>query len=183
MKLLIISLLSALSFVLGQLDGELFAPAEPPEMVVYYVNWQAPSTVCNQTEQAYIDKKMLPDLDMTLVQNNFETPAWEVPSAATRRELQNGNANPNSNGKANKCDICREQYSRSLCNVMYNCKNRRELHGAEKEKRELQTLEELQAELLSACRGTIMDLLYSRQIGRNCKRALRWARCYVQVME
>ncbi|GAX14767.1 hypothetical protein FisN_25Lh039 [Fistulifera solaris] len=183
MKLLLISLLSVLSFAHGQLDGELFAPAEPPEMVVYYVNWQAPSTVCNETELAYIDNKMLPDLDMTLVQNNFETPAWEVPSTLTRRELQNGNANPNNNGKANNCDFCRRYYPRSLCNVMYNCRNRRELRGAAEEKRELQTHEELQAELLSACRNSIMELLYSRQISRNCKRAIRWARCYVQIME
>lgn len=163
MKLLLISLFSILASVIGQ---ELM---EAPEMVVFYLNEKATSNVCTAKELLYIDNKMLPDLDMTLQQNNYEPPEWALTVNGERRRL---NAT---------CDWCRRLYPAYLCNAMYNCGFRRQLRIDQTPGRELNT-EALASELLQDCRENIRVLSKSKFLSRSCQVAIGAATCHVEFV-
>lgn len=160
MKFLLVTLLSALASVNGQTT-----PMPAPEMVVFYVNEAAPVTACTDQELFYIDSKMVPDMDMTLIANNFETPEWDFTVDATRRNLASAT-----------CDWCRTLYPRSLCNSIYNCGFRRNL-------RNLQTTdtEAVASTMLQDCQYNIMTLSQSQYLSQSCKAAIGAAICHVEV--
>ena len=170
------------------LDGNAFAPMEAPEMVVYYLNKQATSTACTEQELLYIDSKMLPDIDMTLLANNYETPDWEVSSDAARRKLEAkaavnsiaASVASNAASGAPNCDFCKKLYPKNLCNAMYNCKLRRQLEPAEQ--RELKTYDGLAMDLLENCQENIQALAESSRLSWTCRKAMRKARCYVEFV-
>ena len=185
MKLLLITfMLSTLaSSVTGQLmtmamDTSAVAPMDAPEMVIYYVNEKASSTVCTAKELLYIDSKMLPDMSMTLLENNYATPDWQVTSGSPlvrRRQLPNFN-----------CDFCKRLYPRNMCNEIYNCGFRRRLRGDNvpslSEARELGTNEELEKDLIEDCQTNIAALAYNKFLTRSCRIAASAATCHVEFV-
>ncbi len=142
-------------------------------MVVYYVNEQAAPSACTDGELAYIDRKMLADIDMTLFTYNYLTPVWEIGSAI-RRELAVSTPN---------CDFCRRLYPRSLCNQMYNCQFRRQLRKADHlEERELTDYTPLVADVHDDCQDNLAALTYSWWLSRSCRTAIRGATCHVKII-
>lgn len=177
MKLLLITLLSALASVTGELmtlDGSVLAPMEPmeeaPEMVVFYVNEQAAATACTERELLYIDSKMLPDIDMTLLENNFETPDWQFSADASRRNLAGGT-----------CNWCRTVFPNHLCNAMYNCGFRRNLRQSQDATRKLNAVE-LSSSILQDCRDNISALSTNKFLSQSCKTAVTAATCHVEFV-
>jgi hypothetical protein len=153
-------LLATAASVAGQLA--------PPEVGVYYVNDQASPTVCTPSELSYIDSKIVPDLDMALITNNFETPEWEFSSDSNRRQLNR------------TCNWCSTMYPDRLCNVMYNCGFRRQLR--QDAMRNLDTTE-LGAEFLVNCQDNIALLSTTNPfLSQACKSALAGATCYVEFV-
>jgi hypothetical protein len=162
MKSILIPLLATAASVTAQLA--------PPEVVIYYVNQNAQDTACTPTEFAYIDSKMVPDLDMALVSNNFDSAEWEFSTTdPTRRKL-----NPT-------CDWCRPLYGRSYCNMMFNCGFRRQLRQKDAT-RKLDTTE-LGAEMLQMCQDNVA-LISSRNrfLSQTCKTALAGSTCHVEFV-
>lgn len=176
MKFFLITLISSsLTSVTGQLftfDESAVAPIPAPEMVVFYVNERVTSTACTAQELLYIDSKMLPDMDMTLIANNFETPEWEVTADLSMRKLS---------GVSPNCDFCRRLYPRNLCNAMYNCSLRRHLRKSQALSRELNTVA-LSSDLLLDCQTNIMTLSRSRYLSQSCKFAIGAAVCHVEFV-
>ncbi|GAX14771.1 hypothetical protein FisN_25Lh035 [Fistulifera solaris] len=162
MKFLLVSLLSTLASVTGQLT-------EPPEMVVYFVNEQANATVCNSSELAYISNAMLPDLDSTLLANNFEAPDWEVSdnNDDDRRKLTSSN-----------CDFCRRYYTASLCKAMFNCRIRRQLRKLDEDSDD----DDLGSELLEDCEESIAALSTNTALSLSCQAAISDATCHVEFV-
>ena len=180
MKFLVLAVLHTLVLTLTPGSAFLFAQREAPDMVIYYVNEQAANTTCSANELTYIDSKMLPDVDMTLFAYNYLTPAWEVNTYGygSRRELAVSNPN---------CDFCKQLYPKKLCNAMYNCKNRRQLHTAdgaeeEDEERELVDYSGLVADIQGDCQDNLARLFYSWWLSRTCRTAIRSAVCHVEIV-
>ena len=178
MKFLLITLLSTFASVTGQLmkmKDVSFSPGPmpAPEMVVYYVNEQAANTVCTEQELMYIDSKMLPDIDMTLMSNNFITPDWQVTTDATRRRTQNAT-----------CNWCRTVFPRKLCSDMYNCNRRRQLRKNDDAKgRELiNSYSTLSSQLLGDCQDNIAYLSSSTVLSLSCRTALQASTCHVEIL-
>ncbi|GAX18058.1 hypothetical protein FisN_25Hu032 [Fistulifera solaris] len=162
MKSVIIALLATAASVSAQLAA--------PEVKVYYVNANALDTDCTPEEFTYIDSKMVPDLDMALISNNFDPAEWEFTATdATRRKLNN------------TCDTCRQQYGRSYCNIMFNCGFRRQLRQKDAT-RKLDTTE-LGAEMLQMCQDNVA-LISSRNrfLTATCKAALAGSTCHVEFV-
>jgi hypothetical protein len=161
MKFLLITLLSTLASVTGQLT-------EAPEMVVYFVNEQANATACTSTELAYISSTMLPDLDATLLANNFEAPDWEVSDDDDdRRKLTSSN-----------CDFCRRYYTASLCRAMFNCRIRRQLRKLDEDSDD----DDLGSELLEDCEENIAALSTNTALSLSCQTAISDATCHVEFV-
>ncbi|GAX16395.1 hypothetical protein FisN_10Hu372 [Fistulifera solaris] len=162
MKFTLISLLATVASVTAQL--------EPPEMVVFYVNQQAQDTACTPTEFAYIDSKMVPDLDMALMANNFDPADWEFSTDPSRRKL-----NPT-------CDWCRPIFGKAYCNQMFNCGFRRKLRQNPDATRKLDTAE-LGAEMLQMCQDNIALIsTRNRFLSAGCKAALGGSTCHVEFI-
>ncbi|GAX14773.1 hypothetical protein FisN_25Lu059 [Fistulifera solaris] len=162
MKSIIISLFATAASVTAQLAA--------PEVAVYYVNVNAGENACTPEEFFYIDSKMIPDLDMALISNNFDPAKWEFTTTdPTRRKL---NAN---------CDWCKDRYSRSYCNTMFNCGFRRQLRQNDAS-RKLDT-KELGAEMLQMCQDNVA-LISSRNrfLSKTCQTALAGSTCHVEFV-
>jgi hypothetical protein len=67
-----------------------------------------------------INSKIVPDLDMALITNNFETPECEFSGSLSRRDVQSVH-----------CDRCRSEHALRLSNQLFNCDFRRQLREAE----------------------------------------------------
>jgi hypothetical protein len=190
MKFLLPTLLSALAVVNGQLmtlDEAALAPMEAPEMVVYYVNEQAGPTSCTEQELLFLDSKMLPDIDMALLANNYEVPEWKVTADAAQRKLIDTEAVLDSGtfgsfsttSSSNNCDFCRRLYPRSYCNAMFNCGFRRQLRKRQDDGRKLT---DLSADVLLECQQNVNSLSSSKFLSRSCKAALRASVCHVEFI-
>jgi hypothetical protein len=158
MKFLLITLLSTFTSVT--------ALTEAPEVVVYFLNEQANDDACSATELTYISDSMLPDLDATLLANNYEAPLWEVSDDDDRRKLSTAN-----------CDFCRRYYTASLCRAMYNCRTRRQLRKLEESEDD-----DLGSELLEECEEEIEALSLDTNLNLNCRTALAGATCHVEFV-
>lgn len=181
MKFLLIALFSTLSSTaVGQrmkLKKSVFAPMEEaPEVVVYYLNKQAAATDCTPRELFYIDSKMLPDFDMTLLENNFEKPDWQFTAGASPRKLKGRSSS------APNCDFCRRLYPRELCNAMYNCRFRRQLRIDESAERELRNYDDLAQDLIDDCQNMISSLSDNGQLSPTCQKAIKKAKCYADFL-
>jgi hypothetical protein len=166
--------ITSLVSIFAHTSALLFAQREAPEMVVYYVNEQAAPTACTNSELAYIDRKMLADIDMTLFAYNYLTPVWEISSDAMRRDLAVRTPN---------CDFCRSLYPRNLCNQMYNCKFRRQLRKADHaEERRLTDYTPLVSDVHDDCQDNLAALSYSWWLSRSCRAAIRVATCHVEIL-
>jgi hypothetical protein len=195
MKFLLLILLSALAAANGQLmtlDASAFTPLEAPEMAVFYVNEKASPTACTEHELLYLDSKMIPDIDMTLLENNYEVPEWKVTADATRRNLIDTDAvlvsgkidsfsaaTASTTTSTSHCDFCRRNYPRSYCNGMFNCGFRRQLRDGQAHGRKLN---DLAADLLAECQQSIVSLSYNRFLSRSCKAALQASVCHVEFV-
>lgn len=172
MKLLLIGLFSTLASIMGQ---ELMM-MEAPELVVFYLNEKATPETCSEKELFFIDSKMLPDLDMTLQENNYETPDWSLSVETIQRKLA-----PASAANGSNCDFCRRLYPAHLCNAMFNCRFRRQLRNAQTSTRKLNT-EALSSGLLQDCKENIAALSKSRFLSRACQVAIGAATCHVEFV-
>ncbi|GAX18059.1 hypothetical protein FisN_25Hh034 [Fistulifera solaris] len=198
MKFLLITLIFTLTAVNGQLmtlDASAFTPKEAPGMAVFYVNEKASPTACTEQELLYLDSKMMPDIDMTLLENNYAIPQWQTTGAATRRQLIDTDgtdgvlvsgkidsfsaATASTTTSSSNCDFCRRYYPRSYCNGMFNCGFRRQLRDGQADERKLN---DLAADLLAECQQSIVSLSYNRFLSRSCKAALQASVCHVELV-
>lgn len=179
MKFFLITLLSTIASVNGQLltldpvavaPIEAVAPLPAPEIVVFYVNEQATPTACTEQELMYLDNKMLPDMDMTLVANNYETPEWDFTSGGIRRKLSSW-----------ECDWCKTRYPRSYCNGIYNCGFRRNLRKSQDGTRKLDATE-LSSDLLLDCQYNVKALSRSKYLSPSCGAAVGASICHVEFI-
>ncbi|GAX17668.1 hypothetical protein FisN_10Lu385 [Fistulifera solaris] len=162
MKFTLIALLATAASVTAQLPA--------PEVAVYYVNENAGENACTEAEFSYIDSKMIPDLDMALISNNFDPAEWEFSTTDPARRKLNGT-----------CDWCRQNYSRSYCNTMFNCGFRRQLRQND-DSRKLDTTQ-LGAEMLQMCQDNIVLIsTRNRFLTAGCKTALAGSTCHVQFI-